>query len=380
MRNRWGKGARLALICWGCLHFIATGSAQTPPQEEPAAVLALKTSYNRDPEFKQMIDAMLAQVATTVEGKPNPWRGKSADDLFHFVQEWHYFLPLTHDGLTYIRKFQALYADNPAGLQFIRSAKGRAWVKQFVEGRGQFMDSAESTALIEHWKSDPRIHVEDYQEPLHGYQSFNQFFTRELKPGVRPIDRPEDDSVLVSPADCIVQIMDLDLTVQSQLSTKGTEQLNIKQMLGGSAYADSFVGGMALRCILEPTSYHHYHAPVSGVVLEARENVQGPYFEERIIPSAARHRRGYLIIDTKGYGKVAMVAIGLATISSVTFESKFAAVDSSQHLPITKGEKIGHFSYGGSMVYILLQANKLQSLGVKQGQQIGVFDRVAEKN
>lgn len=75
-----------------------------------------------------------------------------------------------------------------------------------------------------------------------------------------------------------------------------------------------------------------------------------------------------------------MVAIGLATISSVTFESKFAAVDCSQHLPITKGEKIGHFSYGGSMVYLLLQANKLQSLGVKQGQQIGVFERANNKN
>ncbi|MEN9865684.1 MAG: hypothetical protein RL748_1274, partial [Pseudomonadota bacterium] len=352
-----------------------TALAQSKRAVAPAA-LQLRSLYDTDPAFKQRVDDMFANLAPTVDGKPNPWLGKNAQDLAQFVDQWHYFLPMTHDGLSYIRKFQALYANNPAGLRFIRQEPGLSWIANMVRSRGEYMDSPGSLALVEQWKAAPRIGFDDYIEPEGGYRSFNDFFTRSLKPGKRPVDRPADDSVIVSPADCIVQIMDVALTDQSALPTKGSEQLNVAQMLNNSPLAKSFVGGTALRCILEPTSYHHYHAPVGGMVLEANQDVAGPYFEERIVPSAARHRRGYLIIETPKYGKVAMVAIGLATISSVKFENRFAKV--SQPTPISKGERIGHFAYGGSMVYLLLEKNRLPSLSARQGQQIGVFNEVAD--
>ncbi|MBY0574864.1 MAG: phosphatidylserine decarboxylase [Undibacterium sp.] len=353
----------------------ASYSSDNPKRALAPAAVKLRTLYQTDAAFKQKLDEVFVTLSPEVEGKPNPWLGKNVQDLLNFVDDWHYFLPVTTNGLTYIRQFQALYADNPAGLRFIRDETAYSWIKGLVEERGHYMDSKESIAKVGQWKADPRIGMQDYIEPKAGYQSFNEFFTRSLKPGRRPVASPQDDSVIVSPADCIVQIMDVNLTDSTQLPTKGTEHLNLSAMLANSPLAKHFVGGTAIRCILEPTSYHHYHAPVSGLVLEANENVAGPYFEERIVPSAARHHRGYLIIDTAQYGKVAMVAIGLATISKVQFEKPFARVIAGKTVAIKKGERVGHFAYGGSMVYLLLEKNRLESLGVRQGQQLGVFER-----
>lgn len=370
--------AGMAGIMLGMSVSMAPAAAQGKRAVAPAT-LELRQLYASDAAFKKSVDEMFANLAPTVGGKPNPWLGKNVQDLAQFVDQWHYFLPMTHDGLSYIRQFQALYADNPAGLRFIRQEPGLSWIARMVQSRGQYMDSPSSLALVDKWKADARIGFDDYVEPAGGYKSFNDFFTRNLKPGKRPVTKLDDDSVIVSPADCIVQIMDIALTDKTALPTKGTEQLNVVQMLGNSPLAQSFVGGTAIRCILEPTSYHHYHAPVAGTVLEANENVPGPYFEERIVPSAARHHRGYLIIDTPKYGKVGMVAIGLATISSVKFEPKLAkvnAANSTAPTVLAKGERIGHFAYGGSMVYLLLEKDRLESLGVRQGQQIGVFNEV----
>ncbi len=375
--------SRFAIFCVASLLLVlitTSVSADTSPNHNakrslaPAAV-KLSALYESDSAFKQKLDEVFANLSPEVEGKPNPWLGKNVQDLILFVDDWHYFLPITTNGLTYIRQFQALYANNPAGLRFIRDETAYAWIKGLVEARGFYMDSKESIAKIEQWKADPRIGMQDYVEPKGGYQSFNEFFTRSLKPGKRPVAFPRDDSVIASPADCIVQIMNINLTDNTQLPTKGTESLNLSDMLANSPLAKHFVGGTAVRCILEPTSYHHYHSPVSGTILEANEDVAGPYFEERIVPSAARHHRGYLIIDTPRYGKVAMVAVGLATISKVQFEKSFAKVTAAKPVTIKKGQRVGHFAYGGSMVYLLLEKDRLTTLGVRQGQQLGVFER-----
>jgi len=50
------------------------------------------------------------------------------------------------------------------------------------------------------------------------------------------------------------------------------------QLLNNSQFAKNFEGGTAVSCILMPTVYHRYHAPVSGIVVESDEDVAGNYF------------------------------------------------------------------------------------------------------
>ena len=67
-----------------------------------------------------------------------------------------------------------------------------------------------------------------------------------------------------------------------------------------------------------------------------------------------------------------MIPVGLDTIGSVVFEEKWKKVTPEHPVPVYKGERIGHFAYGGSMVIMLIEQD-VSSITVPQGQQIGVF-------
>ena len=82
-------------------------------------------------------------------------------------------------------------------------------------------------------------------------------------------------------------------------------------------------------------------------------------------------KHGYFIIKTETYGYVAMIPIGLQTVGSVVFEDDYKNVNDSNPIAIYKGEKLGHFAYGGSTVLLIFQKNKLSSMSVQQGQRIG---------
>jgi phosphatidylserine decarboxylase len=121
--------------------------------------------------------------------------------------------------------------------------------------------------------------------------------------------------------------------------------------------------------------------------VESCEDVAGAYWGIRDFPgfinngnigygqsySVFEHfRRGYLVIETKEYGYVAMVPVGLDTIGSVVFEDNFKKVTPANPVSVSKGEKMGHFAYGGSLVITLIEQG-IYSFAIPQGQQIGVF-------
>lgn len=83
-------------------------------------------------------------------------------------------------------------------------------------------------------------------------------------------------------------------------------------------------------------------------------------------------RCGYFVIETNGYGYVAMIPVGLDTIGSVVYEDKWKQVTPENPVPVYKGEKLGHFAYGGSLVITLIEQG-ISSITIPQGQQIGVF-------
>jgi phosphatidylserine decarboxylase len=319
----------------------------------------------------------------------NPWMGKGFDDLAAFFAEWYMLQPTpsgAQDEFNYIEKLAWFYYNNPYGQQFVGQDPGLSWNRDFVEARRKFLLTRESTASIPQWTSDPSIHIEDYVVPPGGFRSFNEFFIRELKPGTRPVASPNDDAVLVSPTDCVLNMVQ-HLTPGAKVPTKLNQQLNVTELLAGSEYAKYFENGTAISCILLPTTYHHYHAVISGNVVESREDVAGAtsgipdfgvFFDAGNIGYGAsysafeRFRRGYIVIETDEYGYVAMIPVGLDTIGSVVFEEKFKRVTPLNPAPVFKGERVGHFEYGGSLVITLIEQG-IHSVTIPQGQQVGVF-------
>ena len=355
-------------------------------QDESLPVKNLKNLYKNNQELRKTVDLMLENVHELPNGNPNPWKDKSVDDLYGFLNDWFYFLPNTHNGLDRILKFTFLYYKNPDGMNFILSEPGLSWANSFIEERGKYMDSPDSAKIIEEWLSDNSLGNEDFVLPENGFKSFNEFFTRDLKPGTRPIDDPTDNAVLVSPADGIINMIANELELDTQIPTKGRMTMSLNSLLDNSIYAEKFVGGTAMAVFLMPDNYHHYHSPTTGKIVESKEDVGNRLFGmpdmldminngnpgyNKDYSVIENFRHGYFIIETNNYGFIAMIPIGLQTVGSVVFENNYKKINSDNPQQIYKGEKLGYFKYGGSTVLLIFEKGRLNSLTVEQGQRIG---------
>ena len=150
-------------------------------------------------------------------------------------------------------------------------------------------------------------------------------------------------------------------------------------MLANSSYAEKFIGGTGLRCILTPTDYHHYHAPVNGRVVESREQVNGVLYGgvpgPAMIDNVTNFQRGYYIYETEEFGYVGMVPVGLSTIGSVVFEEPYKYITPDAPVNIRKGDRVGHFEYGGSLVILVFEPGRFEELTVAQGSRIGALNK-----
>ena len=142
-----------------------------------------------------------------------------------------------------------------------------------------------------------------------------------------------------------------------------------------------------------PNNYHRYHSPVSGQIVEGRE-VPGIYngimdgehwFNQGNIGESTTDfsifedfHRSYFVFETEDYGYVAMVPVGLNTISamfaSVVNDKSTLVPPGGEPVPIVKGQEIGHFAYGGSLNILMFQAGVLGNINVLMGQRLGAMN------
>ena len=363
----------------------------------------LVTTYETDARFKELVDAAFRNMQQApADYAKNPWFGKGVRDLVAFLEDWCTFLPDIHgsadNGLANIQDFAMFYYKNPFGVALVQLSPGREIMQDFVRQRGAFMDSGESARIIAEWLKDKRIEKEDYVLPKPhakdgGFKSYNEFFARKLKNQAqsRPQTMADRDYVIAAPTDCLMNSIPQVITdINTPVSTKGNEALNIVELLDGSKYAKQFIGGTALSCVLMPNTYHRYHAPVAGKVVEAKV-IEDAFFGHDDFPEWVpsngnvgrpganfnqfeNFQRGYFVVDTGKYGHVAMVAVGLNTISSVVFEEPFDNL--AAPVAVKRGDELGHFLYGGSLFIMIFEPGKYASdaVQVRLGNQIGVFD------
>ena len=373
--------------------------------EEFIAQLQDWYATNHD-DFKTLFDKAVAGVQPIPPGQPESvckdWSKATIDDLCSFFKEWYYWMPLVATGLEYIQKFSWLYYENPDGLTFVTKGSGQTvspgytMTAEFVTLRGAFMDSEkDSHFLVQQWVEElgTKQMSQFKRTEAKDYTSFNDFFIREVKDGARPVSDKDDETVIVAPADCVINMIVDDLTAETQIQVK-TVTLNVSQLLDGSPHADKFIGGTAVSCILMPNTYHRYHSPVSGKVIESNDSVVGDYFGIKDFPDLLHKgdvgygydykvfetfRRGYLVMQTANYGLVGMVPVGLNTIASVVFHSdkfgdKLARITPADPpVDIVKGDEVGYFKYGGSLNILLFEPGRFPSMTLLQGQRIGAF-------
>ena len=267
-----------------------------------------------------------------------------------------------------------------------------AWIKAYARAWGSYLDTVDSAKEVDSFRTNPMFNWDEYMPPPSGYFTFNQFFARHVKPGMRPIAGLGDDHALVSPADSTFvgwwQISERSkiYVEKNTLDIKGI-QWSIHQLLEGSAYADRFRGGIFTHSFLNTFDYHRWHSPVQGRILEARV-IQGQTFMEIGVKSAivdgktqnvldARDGTGYQFVQTRGLvvidspiGLVACLPMGMAQVSSVVITAEAGQT-------LHKGEELGYFQFGGSdFVMVFERASNVQLISqpnvhYNQGSWIG---------
>jgi len=248
-----------------------------------------------------------------------------------------------------------------------------AWMVEYVQAMGEFMDKPESLSpeSLRSFIESPSYNMSDYVIPHGGWKTFNQFFARHFKPGLRPIAAICDPSVIVSPADSCFSGQ-WEIRSDSQVTAKGL-RWSIGELLEGSPFRGRFINGVFMHAFLGPNDYHRQHAPVQGTVVEARvipgqvsfDVIAEPIPDE---PGAGRRalkiRRRFEVTDGTGFqfaqarglividspiGLVAVLPIGMAQVSSVILTAE-------KGVALRKGEELSYFQFGGSDIVVLFEA------------------------
>ena len=240
-------------------------------------------------------------------------------------------------------------------------------------------------AFIRGFAKAYHVSLDEYErQSLNAYESFNDFFTRELKGDARPIDTTADG--IVSPADGIIsQLGQID--DHKLLQAKG-RYYDVGQLLADSEDGHYFADGSFATVYLAPSNYHRVHMPFDGTLTKTRY-VPGTLFSvnnttaDNVPDLFARNERLVCMFNTK-YGKAAVVMVGAMIVAGIetVATGKISRTDNIQEaehdMSFEKGDELGRFYLGSTAIVVLPKAAKADWLDgiqahsiVKMGQLIG---------
>jgi len=195
----------------------------------------------------------------------------------------------------------------------------------------------------------------DEAEGSGDYASFDEFFTRRLRDGVRPIA----DTSVVSPADGRLEHMG-PVRPNGRIAVKAAEY-SVGELIGDDMEAPRYVGGSFAVVYLSPRDYHRVHSPVAGKLTLVR-SLPGTLYPvnsigERHIPNLfVRNQRVALVIDTPALGRVTVgmggaVIVGRITVTALGGDDTRPGIYPFQPaLSVQAGDELGVFHLGSTAV------------------------------
>ncbi|MEX0385817.1 phophatidylserine decarboxylase associated domain-containing protein [Spiribacter onubensis] len=342
-------------------------SLDTKPEPYVESVQALQDLIESDPGIQINMNRMIEQVPEAIRPARN------VDELLGIMNGIIHKAPEyqapSHFPMSALF-VQMMYT--PAGEYLLTNRELNAALKAVLDEWKAYLDSPDSVHVLNRengWLSPESYRendldsfiIPDADDPHGGFESFNAFFHKRIKPELRPIAAPDDGSVVVLPSDGTVYKIEPEAKRTAKYWLK-SEPYSLEEMLAGSPYTDRFVGGTIVQTFLSGNNYHRFNSPVSGEVVEARV-IDGFMFSElRVLGfdgdagiesqgyDASVNTRGLVIVkaDDEDLGYVAFSPIGITEISSITLGVKPGD-------RVRKGDELGYFSYGGSTVTTLFE-------------------------
>jgi phosphatidylserine decarboxylase len=252
----------------------------------------------------------------------------------------------------------------PSGLAAFLAPKVNAMFRKVLKVWTQFLDSEDSRYVLNTtssgWLSPEAldaIHMDEFihqpNKPFFGFKSWNDFFIREFKPGMRPVAEPANTKAIANACEAAPYSISTNVKESDTFWIK-SQPYSLQQMLDGK-HVQEFIGGTVYQAFLSAESYHRWHSPVSGTI-QSIHQVEGTYYAEAAAegfdPAGPNNSQGYIAhvatralifieADDPAIGLVCLMPIGMAEVSS-------CIVTVREHQKVRKGDQIGYFQFGGS--------------------------------
>ena len=367
--GKWMPKDRETLACW--LRKIMDKAEKDTGPLKPV-VADLKNFIENDADAYMFFNQMFSEVPA--DRTESPTGLPQVRDYQHMLRLFNVILThapsFSEDGLVGF-PFNAILDWSMAtvgGWAAFIDKKVNYHIRALLNEWGTFLRSPESAYVL---NDDPRHgwfgedarkamphfadeFVCDPSKPHYGFKSWDDFFIREFREGVRPVAEPENDAVIANACESAPFAIARNVQLRDQFWIKA-QPYALQFMLDNDPLAEKFVGGTVYQAFLSAFSYHRWHSPVSGKVVKTAL-IPGTYYSESrsvgFDSSAPNDSQGYLAeiaaraviyieADNPDIGLMCFVAIGMAEVSTCD-------ISVFQGQRIKKGQETGMFHFGGS--------------------------------
>lgn len=402
--------AKTNLLCilasFFCVHF-AFGSGQMDEcnlgqAKLKPSVSELKTLIDTDPVVRMYFTQMIDQVPGYYVQKPNI-KLTGVDQMLCLINNAMDRAPLYEENDLVgfpINSIVNWTMGVPAGFAAYRNDKVNVVFRKILDEYGTYLNSPASLSVFndrpDGWKSKAaiaKLGMDQYQyapdDIYWGFKSWNDFFIRKLKPGMRPVAEPDNNKVIVSAADSGVFKIQSNVKKQDWFWIKA-QPYSLNDMLNNDqAVVDQFVGGDVYQAFLSAIKYHRWHSPVSGTIKKAYIK-QGSYYSATeslgMDPASPNDSQGYIAhvatraiiyieADDPVIGLMVMMPIGMAEVSSCVLLDNIKA-----GYKVKKGEELGYFQYGGSTHCLIFRPGVIKEFNVQEGMDVKMGQAIAIAN
>ena len=245
-------------------------------------------------------------------------------------------------------------------------------------------------ALIRRFVKAFDVDMSQAARRIEEFESFNDFFTRELKDGARPV--ADASQFIVCPADGAIS--QIGAIKDGQIFQAKGRSYSVTALLGGDeAKAQLFEKGEFATIYLSPRDYHRVHSPAQGS-LQSTAYVPGDLFSVNqetaggVDALFARNER--LVCHFSGeVGPFASVMVGAMIVAGIdtVWPNRFATHASSvvredfasQSVELAAGAEMGRF-YLGSTVILLFAPGQVRWLdGMQAGRAVRMGEALAHR-
>ena len=225
------------------------------------------------------------------------------------------------------------------------------------------------------------------QQDIKAFTSFNDFFVRRLKAGVRPL--AIEPTALVSPADGVVSQFGC-LEGNKLIQAKG-KYFTLESLLANQPEVSAFIDGEFATIYLSPKDYHRVHMPFNGKLIKTIY-IPGKLFSVNPVTTKhvdnlfARNERLVCLFETE-FGIAAVILVGAMLVASISTvwagtiaPNKSKTVDITipqQSIMLKKGDELGYFSLGSTVIVLMPAKTFRWDAGVGINKFVEVNTKIA---